>query len=447
MSRKRIAFTGAAVALGVGALVIPVTANAGTESDLGTTCGLAGGASQWWATGKFAVSNTGDAAAKDWKLRFNVSEGHVTVSDPGTFDIEQQGTSVTVTPVHGRGDVPANGERTVTVGINPGGKSVPKISGCTVHGGDDTETPEDTTAPTAPQDHGSFVIDHQTIHVMWKGAVDSGSGVRKYELFQDGKLIKTPDRNITMTNMEKLKPATAYRFKVRAVDAAGNVSAFSNDITLKTHAAPGDDRERPTLPKKLIGEANGPNQTSLSWQAGKDDVAVTGYRVYRNGVKYQDVDGGATAAVVSGLQPATQYKFKVTAVDSAGKESDPTDEITVKTGSTGGDGEGGSAPSGFSASTSSKTDGSVKQHYLNLAWGVPQGRGQVTTYQIYLNGKLAQTFMWGSGDPVMPVPSGKATREVLVGSGQDTYKVKIRAQLGSGEWSGFSTEATVTIPG
>ncbi|WP_420711523.1 hypothetical protein [Streptomyces sp. NRRL B-1322] len=68
----------------------------------------------------------------------------------------------------------------------------------------------------------------------------------------------------------------------------------------------------------------------------------------------------------------------------------------------------------------------------------------MTTYQVYLNGKPAQTFMWGTGDPVLPVPTTKGSREVLVGSHPGTtYSVKIRARLGDGTWGAFSRELTV----
>ncbi|WP_116209222.1 fibronectin type III domain-containing protein [Streptomyces olivoreticuli] len=442
MSRKRIVLTCAAVAVGLGALAIPLTASAGSETDLSTTCRLADGATKWWATGKFALRNEGNAYAKDWKLEFELSEGQATIDNPWAFDLRQKGKHVTVTPIEDRGNIPARGERTVSVGINPSGKAVPRITGCTL-GGSDSGGPEDTTPPTAPVESGSFVVDHRTVHVMWKPSTDSGSGVDKYEILQDGKLVKTVGSDLTMTNIEQLKPDTTYRFKVRAVDAAGNRSPFSKVVSLRTHPAPGDENEKPTMPKKLEGTAAGPNQVSLRWQSASDGVPVTGYRIYRDGTKVQEADGNATTATVGGLSPDTAYKFKVTAVSTSGKESDPTDEISVKT--TGGGGSGGSAPSDFTAATSHKQDGNVTQHYLDLGWGVPQGHGQITTYQVYLNGKLAQTFIWGAGDAVLPIPVRTASREVLVGANPGkTYKVKIRARLGDGTWGAFSAEKTVT---
>ncbi|MFI5983434.1 fibronectin type III domain-containing protein [Streptomyces sp. NPDC051555] len=449
-SRKRVVLTSAAVVLGLGALAVPIAANAGTDTgdQLRTTCGVAEGASKWWASGRMALSNQGTDAAKDWKLEFELSEGLATVNDPGTYELKQTGKKVTVTPKKGQGSVPPQGERVVLVGINPSGKAVPQITGCTVNGGGGDD--QDTEAPTAPQNMGSYVIDHQTVHVMWKPSTGFGSKIEKYEVFQDGKLVKTVGGDITMTNIEKLTPDTAYRYTVRAVSAAGKTSAFSKEIPLRTKKAPDPDRPAPTLPKKLEGKANGPHQVDLAWQPGKDGDGsadgVSGYRVYQDGKKVLDVDAGTTKVAAQGLLADKEYAFKVTAVNSSGKESAPTDEIRVRTGKgDGGGGGGGHAPGNLTATASSKQNGGVKEHYLDLAWSVPQGQGTIGTYQVHIDGKSAQTFMWGTGDAVMPIPSGTAKREVAVGAQPGkTFKVKIRAKLGDGTWSGFSEEKTVT---
>lgn len=452
MSRKRIAFIGASVIAGVCALVVaPIAANAGQAAELSASCPIADGATVWRATSTMAIRNDSAADAKDWTLEFDLSEGVVAyINDPGTFELRQDGRHVTVTAVEGRSGVgvPAGGERKVDVWFNPTGKAVPQISGCKVNGGQDGDgggTPEDTTAPTVPVEDGSHVLGHNKVHVMWKASQDSGSGVDRYEVFQDGKLAKTVRDGLRMTDIEGLKPATTYRFKVRAVDVAGNASGFSKEIKLTTHLAPGDDTQKPVIPEQLTGEAAGPNQVSLNWKAATDNVAVTGYRIYRNGEKLpQEESADATTAVVGGLSSNTAYRFKVTAVDGSGNESDPTREITVTT-AAGGGGGGATAPGDFSAATSAKQDGPVTQHYLDLGWTVPKGQGRVSTYQVYLNGKLAQTVMWGTGDPVMPIPSDRVTREVLVGSqGGKTYTVKVRAQLGDGSWGTFSAERSVT---
>lgn len=441
MSRKRIALACAAVVVGVGSVVIPVAANAGEEEDgLGAACRVADQATVWWASGEVSLANKGDRPVRDWTAEFDVSQGQVTLDNPWAYELRQVGKHVTVKPIADRADVAAKGNRAVKVGINPAGKGIPKITGCRVKGasGGGSDTGTNTSVPA---DGGSFVKDDTAVHLMWKPPT-GGAEVVRYEVFQDGKQVKTVKD--TMADIERLAPATRYAFKVRAVRADGRTTGFSKDIVLTTLAAPGQDKAKPVIPADLEATASGPYQASLRWRAATDDVAVTGYRIYRDGTKVQEADAKATSATVSGLTASTAYRFKVTAVDASGKESDPTREAQATT-TAAPDGNGGkAAPGDFAATTATKQDGGVTQHYLNLAWSVPQGVGQITTYQVYLNGKPAQTFMWGTGDPVLPVPTTKGSREVLVGSHPGTtYSVKIRARLGDGTWGAFSRELTV----
>ncbi|MFE0605271.1 fibronectin type III domain-containing protein [Streptomyces sp. NPDC058892] len=449
MSRKRIALACAAVVVGIGSVVVPVAANAGEEDNgLNAACRVADQATVWWATGEVSLANKGDRPVRDWTTEFDVSQGQVTLDNPWAYELRQTGRHVTVKPVADRADLAGSGNRVVKVGINPAGKGIPKITGCKVNGpsGSGSGSGGDTgTNAAVPADGGSFVKDDTAVHLMWKPPA-GGAEIVRYEVFQDGKQIKTVKD--TMTDIERLAPATRYAFTVRAVRADGRTTGFSKDIVLTTHAAPGQDRAKPVIPADLEAAASGPYQAALRWRAATDDVAVTGYRIYRNGAKVQEADAKATSATVSGLTASTAYRFKVTAVDSSGKESDPTREAQVTT-TAAPDGNGGTAaPGDLAATTATKQDGAVTQHYLNLTWSVPQGVGQITTYQVYLNGKPAQTFMWGTGDPVLPVPTTRGSREVLVGAHPGTtYTVKIRARLGDGTWGAFSRELTVKTAG
>ncbi|WP_051807746.1 fibronectin type III domain-containing protein [Streptomyces sp. NRRL F-2664] len=443
MSRKRIALACTAVVVGVGSVVIPVAANAGEEGNgVTAACRVADGATVWWASGEVSLANKGDRPVRNWTAEFEVSQGQVTLDNPWAYELRQSGRHVTVKPIADRADVAARGSRAVKVGINPAGKGIPKITGCRVKGPSDSGG-DTGTSTAAPADSGSFVKDHTAVHLMWKPPA-GGAEVVRYEVFQDGKQVKTVKD--TMTDIERLAPATRYAFKVRAVRADGRTTGFSKDIVLTTLAAPGQDKAKPVIPADLEATASGPYQASLRWRAATDDVAVTGYRIYRNGTKVQEADAKATSATVSGLTASTAHRFKVTAVDASGKESDPTRETQVTAAAP--DGNGGAAPGDFAATTATKQDGGVTQHYLNLTWSVPQGVGQITTYQVHLNGKPAQTFMWGTGDPVLPVPTTKGSREVLVGAHPGaTYTVKIRARLGDGTWGAFSRELTVKTAG
>ncbi|MHB8158850.1 MAG: FG-GAP-like repeat-containing protein, partial [Desulfocucumaceae bacterium] len=59
---------------------------------------------------------------------------------------------------------------------------------------------------------------------------------------------------------------------------------------------------------------------TLSWTGASDDVAVTGYRIYRDGNLLSTL-GNVTTADISGLTDGTEYTFKVEAGDAAGNWS------------------------------------------------------------------------------------------------------------------------------
>ncbi len=89
----------------------------------------------------------------------------------------------------------------------------------------------DTQAPSAPTNLSASNIAQTTATLSWNASTDN-VGVTGYEVFQGS----TSLGNVTGTsaNITGLSPATAYTFKVRAYDAAGNNSGFSNIVNVTT---------------------------------------------------------------------------------------------------------------------------------------------------------------------------------------------------------------------
>ena len=79
------------------------------------------------------------------------------------------------------------------------------------------------------------------------------------------------------------------------------------------------DTEAPSVPAGL--EVSGATSTtiSLSWTAATDNVGVSGYEVYVNGIYHSTA--AAINTTVSGLSPATTYSFYILARDAAGNKS------------------------------------------------------------------------------------------------------------------------------
>src|SRR5204862_6333541 len=83
---------------------------------------------------------------------------------------------------------------------------------------------------------------------------------------------------------------------MRATDAAGNLSAYSNVASTTTPAAA--DTQAPTAPSNLTATATSGGEIDLSWAAATVDVGVTGYAVER--CKGAGCRGGARGGAAGG---------------------------------------------------------------------------------------------------------------------------------------------------
>ncbi len=120
-----------------------------------------------------------------------------------------------------------------------------------------------------------------------------------------------------------LSPSVAQTIR----EAAKQV-VFNNMLTW--HIGEYDlDTQAPTVPTGL--NASNITQTSftLSWTASTDNVAVTGYEIYRNGTLLRTVTG--TSDFISGLSPSTSYSMTVKAKDAAGNVSPASNALVVTT--------------------------------------------------------------------------------------------------------------------
>jgi chitodextrinase len=173
-----------------------------------------------------------------------------------------------------------------------------------------------TPDPTAP-----------TVVLGW-GASTDDVAVRGYQVSRDGTLV-TEVATLSYTDTA-LQPGTAYTWTVVAVDTSGNVSAASNPATATTASPPPVDTTPPTNPGTLTASPDPTLPAALlSWGASTDDVAVRGYQVSRDGTLVTEV---ATLSYTdTALQPGTAYTWTVTAVDTSGNVSTPSNTATATT--------------------------------------------------------------------------------------------------------------------
>ncbi|MDI1465156.1 RICIN domain-containing protein [Catellatospora sp. KI3] len=117
-------------------------------------------------------------------------------------------------------------------------------------------------------------------------------------------------------------------------------------ITTLTWPAGGTvDTQAPSVPGGLSAGGTTSTSTTLNWAASTDNVGVTGYLVFRNGVQVGTPTG--TSFTDTGLSAATSYAYTVKARDAAGNQSAAAAALTVTTSSGGGGGGGGIDPNAW----------------------------------------------------------------------------------------------------
>ena len=79
------------------------------------------------------------------------------------------------------------------------------------------------------------------------------------------------------------------------------------------------DKQPPSAPANLAAQETTPGQITLTWDPSTDDVAVAGYKIYRDGVR---IGFSPTPAFDdANVEPGTSYTYEVSAYDTAGNES------------------------------------------------------------------------------------------------------------------------------
>ena len=189
-----------------------------------------------------------------------------------------------------------------------------------------TVPPADTTAPSVPGNARSTGVTANSVTLAWNASTDN-VGVTGYNVYNGANLAASV--NGTTATINGLTAGTSYTFTIKAKDAAGNLSAASNAVTVSTTTQPGGDTQAPTAPTNLASTAQTASSITLSWAASTDNMGVTGYDVYNGTALATSVTG--TTATISRLAADTSYTFTVKAKDAAGNVSATSNAVTVKT--------------------------------------------------------------------------------------------------------------------
>ncbi len=189
----------------------------------------------------------------------------------------------------------------------------------------------DTTPPTTPSGLAAISLSQTSGVLMWNASTDSDSGLAGYDIFQNGTWIVStpPSTESTQTfELSGLVPNSWSIFTVVARDGAGNVSTPSAALNLMT---PASDGSLPTTPGGLAISSPTYSGVTLSWTPSTDNLGISAYDIYEGSTKVVTLDASTTSLVVGGLSPATQSTFSVTARDSGGNVSAPSDIVSATT--------------------------------------------------------------------------------------------------------------------
>jgi chitodextrinase len=179
----------------------------------------------------------------------------------------------------------------------------------------------DTQPPTVPANLRSPAQTLTSIDLAWDASSDD-FGVVGYRVHGPSGAVAVAGTTWTATG---LAPDTEYAFQVSALDAAGNESAPSPVLRVRTLAP---DVEPPSTPQNLRSPAQTASRIELAWDPATDNEGVTGYRVYGPSGA---VDVAGTSYAETGLAPLTSYAFQVSAFDAEGNESVRSPVLAVST--------------------------------------------------------------------------------------------------------------------
>lgn len=146
------------------------------------------------------------------------------------------------------------------------------------------------------------------------------------------------------------------------------------------------DTEAPTAPTSLSVVSTTTASANLSWTAATDNIGVSYYQIYVNGVF--KTNSSTTTATIGGLSQGTNYNFYVVAVDAAGNVSP---QSNIASGTTLTDTVAPTAPTNLSVS-------SVGTNNIAISWTASTDNIAVDNYEIYVNGVLYGTSLTTSAN-------------------------------------------------
>jgi chitodextrinase len=273
----------------------------------------------------------------------------------------------------------------------------------------------DIAPPSVPAGLAGSTTTKNQVSLSWSASTDN-VGVTGYTIYRNGTALTTVSGTTLTYADTTVHDLTSYTYSVDAFDAASNHSAQSPTIPVAT-----PDWTAPTVPTGLTAHFVSTPEVDLSWTGSTDNVAVTGYTIYRGGTALTTVSGTTTSYADKAITVPANYSYTVDAFDAAGNHSAQSTAATVGTV----DSVPPSVPTGVTASATSTQ--------ATVTWNASTDNVGVTGYRVYRNGTLLNTV---SGSTLSYADTTIA--------GLTTYSYTVDAGDAAGNHSAQSAAAVVT---
>ena len=295
--------------------------------------------------------------------------------------------------------------------------------------------PPDTEPPTAPASLAASAFSPTQINLSWAASTDN-VGVTGYLvescLTSSCSYTQIASTTATSYNNTGLLAGTGYSYRVRATDAAGNLSSYSDVASTTT---PSTDTQPPTAPSNLVATAVSSSQINLSWTASTDNVGIHGYSVERcltTSCSFAVIAPYVTSTVYNdiGLSPGTSYNYRVQASDSAGNPSPYSNVATAATPAL--DTQPPTAPTNLTATAAGANE-------IDLSW-------TASTDNIGVTGYLVESCLTASCTFTQIATTTTTSYNNTGLSSGTRYSYQVRATDAAGNFSPYSNGASATTP-
>jgi len=197
----------------------------------------------------------------------------------------------------------------------------------------------DTVPPAAPTGL-SLLGGDSLILARWKSSpeadiaaylVEWGEYAGAFRPVNSERVVATPDPRLRIVSLPPVKSAT-YGVRVAAIDASGNIGAFTgvSQIAASKIAGPSVIPLTPLNPRTITTTSD---SAILNWEVDPSGALPASYQVVATrvgpGAETVEVTTTGTSATLASLQTGATYRVSVSASNSSGWLSTPTRPITL----------------------------------------------------------------------------------------------------------------------